>query len=163
MKHANPCGVATAANLADAWSLALRCDPVSAFGGIVACNRTLDEAAAELIADIFTEVIVAPDATEAAQKILARKKNLRLLLTGSVPDPRATGLTARTLAGGLLVQSRDAGRITAADLTVATKRAPTATELADLLFAFSVCKHVKSNAHSLRQRWVPPSVSAPAK
>jgi phosphoribosylaminoimidazolecarboxamide formyltransferase/IMP cyclohydrolase len=146
VKHANPCGVATAANLADAWSRALRCDPVSAFGGIVACNRTLDEAAAELIADIFTEVIVAPDATEAAQKILARKKNLRLLLTGTVPDPTATGLTARTLAGGLLVQSRDAGRITAADLTVATKRAPTATELADLLFAFSVCKHVKSNA-----------------
>ncbi len=146
VKHANPCGVATSQNLAESWALALRCDPVSAFGGIVACNRTLDEAAAEQIATIFTEVIIAPDATEAAQKILARKKNLRLLLTGALPDPAAPGLMARTLSGGLLVQSRDAGRITAADLTVATQRAPTEEELADLLFAFTICKHVKSNA-----------------
>jgi phosphoribosylaminoimidazolecarboxamide formyltransferase/IMP cyclohydrolase len=146
VKHANPCGVATATTLADAWALALRCDPVSAFGGIVACNRALDEAAAEQIAAIFTEVIVAPDASEAAQKILARKKNLRLLLTGAMPDPASPGMMARTLAGGLLVQSTDRGRITAADLTVATQRAPTEAELADLLFAFAVCKHVKSNA-----------------
>jgi phosphoribosylaminoimidazolecarboxamide formyltransferase/IMP cyclohydrolase len=146
VKHANPCGVATAASLADAWALALRCDPVSAFGGIVACNRTLDEAAAEQITTIFTEVIIAPEATEAAREILTRKKNLRLLLTGALPDPAAPGLMARTLSGGLLLQSRDAGRITAADLTVATQRAPTEEELADLLFAFAVCKHVKSNA-----------------
>jgi phosphoribosylaminoimidazolecarboxamide formyltransferase/IMP cyclohydrolase len=146
LKHANPCGVATAGTLAEAWSLALRCDPVSAFGGIVACNRVLDEAAAEQIAAIFTEVIVAPDATEGAQRILARKKNLRLLLTGALPDPQAPGLVVRSIAGGFLAQSRDTGRITAADLTVATKRAPTPLELDDLLFAFSVCKHVKSNA-----------------
>ena len=146
VKHANPCGVAVAASLAEAWAQALACDPVSAFGGIVACNRTLDEDAAEQIAAIFTEVIVAPDASEAAQKILARKKNLRLLLTGALPDPAAPGMVARTLSGGLLVQSRDNGRITAADLTVATRRAPTEAELADLLFAFAVCKHVKSNA-----------------
>jgi phosphoribosylaminoimidazolecarboxamide formyltransferase/IMP cyclohydrolase len=146
VKHANPCGVATAARLADAWALALRCDPVSAFGGIVACNRTLDEAVAEQIATIFTEVIIAPDASEGAQKILAHKKNVRLLLTDALPDPAAPGLMARTLSGGLLVQSRDNGRITAADLTVVTQRAPTEAELADLLFAFSVCKHVKSNA-----------------
>ena len=146
VKHANPCGVAIAGSLAEAWALALRCDPVSAFGGIVAANRTLDEAAAEHIAAIFTEVIIAPDATEGARKILARKKNVRLLLTGGLPDPVAFGVMARTLSGGLLVQSRDAGRITAADLTVATERAPTDDELADLLFAFAVCKHVKSNA-----------------
>jgi phosphoribosylaminoimidazolecarboxamide formyltransferase/IMP cyclohydrolase len=146
VKHANPCGVATAADLAGAWALALRCDPVSAFGGIVACNRTLDAAAAEQIAGIFTEVIIAPDATEAALTILARKKNLRLLLTGAMPDAAAPGLMARTISGGLLVQSRDTGRVTAADLTIATQRPPTAAELADLLFAFTVCKHVKSNA-----------------
>ncbi len=146
VKHANPCGVATAASLADAWGAALRCDPVSAFGGIVAVNRTLDAATAEQIAAIFTEVIVAPDATEAAQAVLARKKNVRLLLTGGVPDATIPGLTLRSLAGGLLVQSRDAGRIGAADLRVATKRAPSEAELADLLFAFRVCKHVKSNA-----------------
>jgi phosphoribosylaminoimidazolecarboxamide formyltransferase/IMP cyclohydrolase len=146
VKHANPCGVATAGTLEEAWALALRCDPVSAFGGIVACNRVLDEAAAERIAAIFTEVIVAPDATEGAQRILARKKNLRLLLTGALPDPEAPGLVVRSIAGGFLAQSRDTGRITSADLTVATQRAPTPAELDDLLFAFSVCKHVKSNA-----------------
>jgi phosphoribosylaminoimidazolecarboxamide formyltransferase/IMP cyclohydrolase len=146
VKHANPCGVATSGDLASAWDAALRCDPVSAFGGIVAVNRVLDEAAAEKIAAIFTEVIVAPDATAGAQAILARRKNLRLLLTGGLPDPAAGGTTIRTLAGGFLAQSRDAGRITRADLKVATARAPTAAELDDLLFAFRVCKHVKSNA-----------------
>jgi phosphoribosylaminoimidazolecarboxamide formyltransferase/IMP cyclohydrolase len=146
VKHANPCGAAIAGSLAEAWALALRCDPVSAFGGIVAANRTLDEAAAEQIAAIFTEVIIAPDATEGAKTILAHKKNVRLLLTGGLPDPAAPGVMARTLSGGLLVQSRDAGRIAAADLTVATQRAPTGEELADLLFAFAICKHVKSNA-----------------
>jgi phosphoribosylaminoimidazolecarboxamide formyltransferase/IMP cyclohydrolase len=146
VKHANPCGVAIAENLAEAWPLALRCDPVSAFGGIVACNRVLDEAAAEQIAQIFTEVIVAPDATEGARHMLAQRKNLRLLLTGRLPDPASPGLALRSVAGGLLVQSRDSARIAAADLTLATKRPPTDAELADLLFAFTVCKHVKSNA-----------------
>jgi phosphoribosylaminoimidazolecarboxamide formyltransferase/IMP cyclohydrolase len=146
VKHANPCGVASSRDLASAWDLALRCDPVSAYGGIVAVNRVLDEATAEKIGGIFTEVIVAPDATEGAQNVLARRRNLRLLLTGGIPDPAAPGLTIRTVAGGFLAQDRDAGRVNRADLQVATKRAPTEAELADLLFAFRVCKHVKSNA-----------------
>jgi len=146
VKHANPCGVAVAADLAAAWDQALLCDPVSAFGGIVAANRVLDAAAAEKIAAIFTEVVVAPDADEGARAVFARKKNLRLLLTGGMPDPAAPGLTFRSVAGGFLAQSRDAGRVAEADLRVVTKRAPTPAEMADLLFAFRVCKHVKSNA-----------------
>ena len=146
IKHANPCGVATATTLAEAWDLALRCDPTSAFGGIVAVNRVLDAAAAERIAAIFTEVIIAPDADEAAQAILSRKKNLRLLLTGGVPDPADAGMTIRTVAGGFLAQSRDAGRIEPDALRVVTQRAPNREEMRDLLFAFRVCKHVKSNA-----------------
>jgi phosphoribosylaminoimidazolecarboxamide formyltransferase/IMP cyclohydrolase len=146
VKHANPCGAAVADNLAAAWDLALRCDPVSAFGGIVAVNRVLDAAAAEKMSAIFTEVIVAPDATEDARQILARRKNLRLLLTGSVPDPVAAGCVFRSVAGGFLAQSRDAGRVDAAALKIVTQRSPTDTERADLLFAFRVCKHVKSNA-----------------
>ncbi|MFC3227238.1 bifunctional phosphoribosylaminoimidazolecarboxamide formyltransferase/IMP cyclohydrolase [Marinibaculum pumilum] len=145
IKHANPCGVAQAESLSAAWDAALACDPVSAFGGIVALNRSLDAATAEKIATIFTEVIVAPDADAAAQEILARKKNLRLLLTGGMPDPLAPGLTWKALAGGFLVQSRDNGRIEAAGLQAVTKRAPTAAEIEDLLFAFRVAKHVKSN------------------
>jgi len=146
VKHANPCGVASAQTLAAAWERALACDPVSAFGGIVAANRTLDADTAERIARIFTEVIVAPDATEAALAALATRKNLRVLLTGGMPDPGAPGLTARTLAGGLLVQSRDTGRVGLDDLRVVTRRAPTAAEMDDLIFAFRVCKHAKSNA-----------------
>jgi len=146
IKHANPCGVATAAGVAEAWDLALRCDPVSAYGGIVALNRKLDAAAAERIARIFTEVIIAPDADEAALGILARKKNLRLLLTGGLPDPAEPGTVFRSVAGGLLAQARDAGRVGPNALRTVTKRAPTEAELADLLFAFRVCKHVKSNA-----------------
>jgi phosphoribosylaminoimidazolecarboxamide formyltransferase/IMP cyclohydrolase len=146
VKHANPCGVATAASLAAAWDLALRCDPVSAFGGIVAANRVLDAAAAERITAIFTEVVVAPDADDAARAVFARKKNLRLLLTGGMPDPAAPGRTFKSVAGGFLAQSRDAGRVEAAMLRVVTKRVPTPEEMADLLFAFRVCKHVKSNA-----------------
>jgi phosphoribosylaminoimidazolecarboxamide formyltransferase/IMP cyclohydrolase len=146
VKHANPCGVAVAEDLGAAWDAALRCDPVSAFGGIVAANRVLDAAAAERITAIFTEVVVAPDADEAAKAVFARKKNLRLLLTGGLPDPAAPGLTFRSVAGGFLAQSRDAGRVAEAGLTVVTQRAPTAQEMADLLFAFRVCKHVKSNA-----------------
>ena len=146
VKHANPCGVATADTLAQAWDAAFRCDPVSPFGGVVAANRTLDGEVAERIAAIFTEVIVAPDADADAQAILARKKNLRLLLTGALPDPAEPGVTFRSLAGGFLVQSRDNGRLGPAALTVVTQRAPTPAELADLIFAFRVCKHAKSNA-----------------
>ncbi len=145
IKHANPCGVASAATLAEAWDCALRCDPVSAFGGIVAVNRRLDVAAAEKIAAILTEVIIAPDADDAAKEVLARRRNLRLLLTGGMPDPSAAGLTFRSLSGGFLAQTRDNGRIGRQDLRVVTRRAPTDAELADLLFAFRVCKHVKSN------------------
>jgi phosphoribosylaminoimidazolecarboxamide formyltransferase / IMP cyclohydrolase len=145
IKHANPCGVASAATLAEAWDWALRCDPVSAFGGIVAVNRRLDVAAAEKIAAILTEVIIAPDADDAAKEVLARRRNLRLLLTGGMPDPSAAGLTFRSLSGGFLAQTRDNGRIGRQDLRVVTRRAPTDAELADLLFAFRVCKHVKSN------------------
>jgi phosphoribosylaminoimidazolecarboxamide formyltransferase/IMP cyclohydrolase len=146
VKHANPCGVAVAADLAQAWDRALLCDPVSAFGGIVAANRKLDAAAAERITAIFTEVVIAPDADEAALAVFAKKKNLRLLLTGGLPDPAAPGMMFRSVAGGFLAQSRDAGRVSEATLKCVTKRAPTAAEMADLLFAFRVCKHVKSNA-----------------
>lgn len=146
IKHANPCGVASAARLADAWDKALRCDPISAFGGIVAANRTLDGATAEKIARIMTEVIIAPDADAAARAVLARKRNLRLLLTGGMADASAPGLTFRSLSGGFLVQTRDNGRIARTDLKVVTRRAPTEAEVADLMFAFRVCKHVKSNA-----------------
>ena len=146
VKHANPCGVASGTDLAAAWDAALRCDPVSAFGGIVAVNRTLDRAAAEKIAAIFTEVIIAPDADDAARAVLAKKKNLRLLLAGGLPDPAAPGLTYRSVSGGFLAQTRDAGRVARAALRVVTQRAPTEAEWTDLLFAFRVCKHVKSNA-----------------
>ncbi len=145
IKHANPCGVATAATLADAYKLALRCDPVSAYGGIVACNRALDGATATELAKIFTEVIIAPDADEEARKILSAKKNLRLLIAHGVPDPATAGMNVRTVAGGFLLQSRDNGRITEKELRVVTKRKPTDRELTDLLFAFRVAKHVKSN------------------
>ena len=146
VKHANPCGVARGATPREAYLRALACDPVSAFGGIVALNRPLDAGTAAEIAKLFVEVIVAPEATAEAQAIIAAKKNLRLLVTGGVPDPAAGGLSVRTLAGGYLVQDRDAGRVARADLKVVTKRAPDARELDDLLFAFAVAKHVKSNA-----------------
>lgn len=146
IKHANPCGVATGDTLAAAYEKALMCDPVSAFGGIIAANQKLDAATAEAISGIFTEVIIAPDADQAAMDIIAKKKNLRLLLTGGLPDPKSLGLTAKTLAGGLLVQSRDSGTVDALDLKVVTKRAPSDQEMADLRFAFRVAKHVKSNA-----------------
>jgi phosphoribosylaminoimidazolecarboxamide formyltransferase/IMP cyclohydrolase len=146
IKHANPCGVAEAGSVVEAYRNALSCDPVSAFGGIVALNRTLDAEAAAEIVKLFTEVIIAPDATEEAQAIVAAKKNLRLLLAGGLPDPRAPGITAKTVAGGLLVQSRDNGNVDDLDLKVVTKRAPSDREMADLKFAFRVAKHVKSNA-----------------
>jgi phosphoribosylaminoimidazolecarboxamide formyltransferase/IMP cyclohydrolase len=145
IKHANPCGVAEGDSLVEAYRKALACDPVSAFGGIVALNRTLDADAARAITEIFTEVIIAPDATEDAIAIVGAKKNLRLLIAGGLPDPRAKGLTAKTVAGGLLVQSRDNAVVDDMDLKPVTKRAPSNAELRDLRFAFRVAKHVKSN------------------
>ncbi len=146
IKHANPCGVAEGKTLKEAYEMALRCDPVSAFGGIVALNGTLDADAAHEIVKIFTEVIIAPAATDEAIEIVKKKKNLRLLVTGGLADPRAPGVFMKTVSGGLLVQSRDNGTIEDLDLKVVTKRAPTEQEMIDLKFAFRVCKHVKSNA-----------------
>jgi phosphoribosylaminoimidazolecarboxamide formyltransferase/IMP cyclohydrolase len=145
VKHANPCGVAEGGSLLEAYRKALACDPTSAFGGIVALNRKLDAEAAKAITEIFTEVIIAPDASEEAIAIVGAKKNLRLLLAGGVPDPRAAGMTAKTVAGGLLVQSRDNAVVDAMTLKTVTKRAPTSSERRDLAFAFRVAKHVKSN------------------
>jgi phosphoribosylaminoimidazolecarboxamide formyltransferase / IMP cyclohydrolase len=146
IKHANPCGVAQRPTLLDAWSEALACDSVSAFGGIVAANRPLDAATAEAIAAIFTEVVVVPDADEEARAIFAKKKNLRLLLTGELPDPKRGGQTLAVIAGGLLVQDRDNRMVARDELQCVTKRQPTEQELADCLFAWTVAKHVKSNA-----------------
>ncbi len=146
VKHANPCGVATADTLHQAWEAALACDSVSAFGGIVAVNRPLDGVTAAAICEIFTEVVVAPDASDEARAIFAKKKNLRLLVTGDLPDANRGGLQLKTIAGGMLVQTRDNGSISRDDLKIVTKRAPTEQELADCLFAWTVAKHVKSNA-----------------
>jgi phosphoribosylaminoimidazolecarboxamide formyltransferase/IMP cyclohydrolase len=146
IKHANPCGVATADGLSAAYAKALACDPVSAFGGIIAVNRPLDAATAEAVAKLFAEVVIAPEVEPEARELLARKSALRVLVTGGMPDPAAPGAVLRSLAGGYLLQSRDSGRVAPGDLQVVTKRAPTAQELDDLLFAFRVCKHVKSNA-----------------
>jgi phosphoribosylaminoimidazolecarboxamide formyltransferase/IMP cyclohydrolase len=146
VKHANPCGVATRGTLLEAWTEALACDSVSAFGGIVAANRPLDAATAEAIAAIFTEVVVAPAADEEARAIFAAKKNQRLLLTGELPDPARGGQTLAVIAGGLLVQDRDSGTVSRDQLKCVTKRQPTEQELADCLFAWTVAKHVKSNA-----------------
>lgn len=146
VKHANPCGVAQAGDLLTAWNDALQCDSVSAFGGIVAVNRTLDGATARAICEIFTEVVVAPDADDDARKVFATKKNLRLLLTGGLPDPRRGGLTVKPITGGLLVQGRDNRAITQDELKVVTDREPTEQELKDCLFAWTVARHVKSNA-----------------
>ncbi len=146
IKHANPCGVAEGANLVEAYRRALACDPVSAFGGIVAANVTLDADAARAITEIFTEVIIAPEATDEAIAIVKAKKNLRLLLTGALPDPRAKDMVLRSIAGGRLVQTRDNAVVDDMELKVVTKRAPSAAELADMRFAYRVVKHVKSNA-----------------
>ena len=146
IKHANPCGCAIGTDLKEAYERALACDPVSAFGGIVAVNRTLDAAAAAEMVRIFTEVVVVPDATPEARAIFASRKALRLLLTGTMPDPRGTGRVMRSVAGGFLVQTRDTGSIDRMDLKIVTRRSPTEQELNDLLFGWVVCKHVKSNA-----------------
>ncbi len=145
IKHANPCGVAEGADLLEAYRKALRCDPVSAYGGIVALNRTLDAGAARAITEIFTEVIIAPDATPEAVAVVGAKKNLRLLIAGGLPDPRASGLAIKSVAGGLLVQSRDNAVVDDMTLQVVSARAPTNAELTDLAFAFRIAKHVKSN------------------
>tara|TARA_X000000368_G_scaffold414906_1_gene405631 strand:+ start:2917 stop:4587 length:1671 start_codon:yes stop_codon:yes gene_type:complete len=146
IKHANPCGVCSADSLAAAYADALRCDPVSAFGGIIAANQTIDEATAKQIIEVFSEVVIAPEIDEAARAVFAAKKNLRVLTTGSMPDPRAATLAVKTIAGGFLVQERDNAGTVESDLKVVTKRQPTPAELADMLFAFRVAKHVKSNA-----------------
>ena len=146
VKHANPCGVAQAATLREAWDAALACDSVSAFGGIVAANRPLDGATAEAICEIFTEVVVAPGADEAARAAFAKKKNLRLLITDGLPDARRTSQTVKVIAGGILVQDRDSAMVSRGDLKVVTDREPTPQELEDCLFAWTVARHVKSNA-----------------
>ncbi|HTZ37761.1 MAG TPA: bifunctional phosphoribosylaminoimidazolecarboxamide formyltransferase/IMP cyclohydrolase, partial [Stellaceae bacterium] len=146
VKHANPCGVAKGASLAAAWQRALACDPVRAFGGIVAVNRTLDAATADAIAKIFVEVVIAPAIDDAAAAVLAGKRLIRVLVTGGMPDPAAAGMTFRSLAGGFLVQGRDNAVATPNDLKTVTKRAPSEAEIADLIFADTVAKHVKSNA-----------------
>lgn len=145
VKHANPCGVAEGPDLATAYRRALACDSTSAFGGIIAMNRALDADTAREITKIFTEVIIAPDASEEAIAIIGARKNLRLLLAGGLPDPRSAGLTAKTVAGGLLVQSPDNAVVDDMTFKVVTKRAPTDAEMRDLKFAFRVAKHVKSN------------------
>ena len=146
VKHANPCGVAQSGSLLEAWEAALACDSVSAFGGIVAVNTELDGATAEAIAGIFTEVVIAPSVSAEAREVFAKKKNLRLLECGALPNPRRGGFAMKTIAGGMLIQSRDAGAVSLDDLKVVTKRAPTDQELKDCLFAWTVARHVKSNA-----------------
>ncbi len=146
IKHANPCGVGKAATLKEAYLRAYACDQTSAFGGIVALNQPLDAETAEEIVKIFTEVVIAPGASDAAKAIFASKKNLRLLTTDGLPDPAEKSLAFKQVAGGFLVQDRDVDSVTPADLKVVTKRAPTEAELADLMFAWKVAKHVKSNA-----------------
>ncbi len=146
IKHANPCGVATGGSLAEAYERALACDPTSAFGGIVALNTRLDAATAAKVLEVFTEVVIAPDADEDAIALFRKKKNVRLLVTGGLPDPHTPGETFRSVSGGFLVQSRDTAHLTAGDLKVVTKRSPTDEEVRDMLFAFTIAKHVKSNA-----------------
>ena len=146
IKHANPCGVARGASLAEAYTRAYDCDRTSAFGGIVALNRALDGATAEAIAGIFTEVVIAPGANADAIEVFAAKPNLRLLTTEGLADPAAPGLAVRQVSGGWLVQDRDTGRLRRDDLKVVSRRHPTEAEIDDMLFAWTVAKHVKSNA-----------------
>ncbi|MBX3485258.1 bifunctional phosphoribosylaminoimidazolecarboxamide formyltransferase/IMP cyclohydrolase [Phenylobacterium sp.] len=146
IKHANPCGLATGGTMLDAYRRALACDPTSAFGGIVALNGRLDAATAAQVLEIFTEVVIAPEADDDAVALFRKKKNVRLLVTGGLPDPNRAGKTFKSVAGGFLVQGRDTARLTPADLKVVTRRAPTDEEVRDMLFAFTVAKHVKSNA-----------------
>jgi phosphoribosylaminoimidazolecarboxamide formyltransferase/IMP cyclohydrolase len=146
VKHANPCGVAVAPDQYSAYLKAYACDPVSIYGGIVAVNTTLEARTAEDLAKRFLEVVIAPDATEEALAVLAKRPNVRVLLAGTLPDPLSAGMTLKSVGGGYLLQTRDNGRMKQSDLKVVTKRAPTSKEIEDMLFAFTVCKHVKSNA-----------------
>lgn len=146
IKHTNPCGLASASTLLTAYEKALSGDPVSAFGGIVAFNRELDARTAAAVGQLFLEVIIAPSISNEAKALLATKKNLRVLITGGLPNPSERSLLVKTIRGGLLVQERDSEAVVSGDLQVVTKRAPTDKELQDMLFAFAVCKHVKSNA-----------------
>ena len=146
VKHANPCGVSQSSSLVEAYQAAFQCDQTSAFGGIIALNQTLDGATATEICKIFTEVVIAPDADEDARRIFAQKKNLRLLTMGTLPDLSAASQTIRQVSGGYLVQDKDVGQVLPSDLKVVTKRAPSSEELQDMLFAWKVAKHVKSNA-----------------
>ena len=146
IKHANPCGVATGADMIEAYELALRCDPVSAFGGIVAMNQKLTGPLARKIIEVFTEVVIAPEADEEALEVFSKKKNLRLLIAGGLPSPDSPGAFIKPLAGGFLVQTRDSKHVTSDELKVVTKRRPTDVQINDMLFAFRVAKHVKSNA-----------------
>jgi len=146
IKHANPCGVALGTDCLDAYTKALVCDPVSAFGGIIALNRPIDGRTAAKITELFTEVVIAPGADDEAKAFFAKKKNLRLLITDGLPDPSTVGRTVRNVAGGYLVQGRDNGRVTKTDLKIMTKKQPSAQQMDDLLLAFTICKHVKSNA-----------------
>jgi phosphoribosylaminoimidazolecarboxamide formyltransferase/IMP cyclohydrolase len=146
IKHANPCGVAKGATLIEAYKNAFDCDRTSAFGGIIAMNVPLDEETAKEITGIFTEVVIAPGASDAAKTVFAAKKNLRLLTTDGLPDTRESGLTYRQVAGGMLVQDKDNGFVSKDDLKIVTKVKPTEEQLDDLLFAWKVAKHVKSNA-----------------
>ncbi len=146
IKHANPCGVARGTTLEAAYQSAFDCDRTSAFGGVIALNQTLDAATAEQICQIFTEVVIAPDVTDEAKAVFAAKKNLRLLTTGGLPDVKTPGQVWKQVAGGYLIQDRDNGTVSREDLTVVTKRAPTAQEYADMMLAWKIAKHIKSNA-----------------
>ena len=146
IKHANPCGVASGENLVAAWQTALAADPISAFGGVIAMNRPLDAKTATAIASIFTEVVIAPDASDDAKAIMSAQPNLRLLITGDMPNRSTSSIKIKSVAGGFLAQSRDGGMVSADDLKTVTKRAPSGAEIADMLFAWKVTKHVKSNA-----------------
>ncbi|MEM1306419.1 MAG: bifunctional phosphoribosylaminoimidazolecarboxamide formyltransferase/IMP cyclohydrolase, partial [Pseudomonadota bacterium] len=146
IKHANPCGVAQGSTLIEAYEQALMCDPVSAFGGIVALNGVIDAPTAERLIEVFTEVVIAPNVTDDARRVFEARPNIRVLTTSDLPDPRQPGITAKTIAGGLLVQSRDSGCVDDLDLKVVTEAQPTAQQMTDMVFAFRVAKHVKSNA-----------------
>jgi phosphoribosylaminoimidazolecarboxamide formyltransferase / IMP cyclohydrolase len=146
VKHANPCGVAIGSSLCEAWDKALACDRQSAFGGVVALNHPLDAVTAEAISRIFVEIIIAPGASPEAARTLARRTALRLLVTGAMPDPLTAAIGFRSVAGGVLVQERDRIPVVRHMLRTVTQRAPSDAEIADLLFADTVAKHVKSNA-----------------
>ena len=147
VKHANPCGAARCNTLVEAYALAYRTDPTSAYGGVIAFNRVLDAATASAIMEQqFVEVILAPSIEDAAKTVLAAKDNVRVLITGELHLPVTQLLEYRSVSGGLLVQTRDAGAVKAQDMRTVTKRPPTLAELDDLIFAWRVCKYVKSNA-----------------